>query len=115
MKRAASAAIVYVLPVPALASSTVTPLGSAPVRSNGCARVVGPLISSSTTSRASSGSHSAVRELAEPLDGRQLPAEHEPVLGLGLLALDRRRCPARSPALHRRGHRSSPPLQRASA
>ena len=37
--RVASAAIVYVLPVPALASSTVTPDGSGPQTSNGATLV----------------------------------------------------------------------------
>ncbi len=73
-ERAVSAAIVNVLPVPALASSSVTPLGSGPQRSNGRVSSIGAAAHRSiTSSRAQSPSHSRRAYTPEPrrLDGSQ--------------------------------------------
>ncbi len=105
MNRAASAAIVNVLPVPALASSTVTPDGSGPVSSNGRSRKEPRRHCSLSSSTASRRSHSARRvqrpaaarpSTGSPLVGperqrqqlleRQHPAERAHVIGVDVLA-----------------------------
>src|ERR1700761_697875 len=85
--------MVYVLPVPALASSTVTPLGSAPHTSNSTGWSVICDVIASSAPRAPAGRPTTAglvagrgqcQDVAEPQD----PAECHLVLGIAVLAVE---------------------------